>query len=99
MTMSHFDSKTWAPIQEADGVSVCHPSIVSYAGKVLTVAWQGNVADTNRLMRQLCAFPELAAALKEVRDCLEQCHVTHQPGTMARKAHSAAINALAKLEG
>lgn len=96
--MNHFDSKTWTPVVPANGTSVRHPSIVSDAGTVMTVAWQGTVADTNRLVQQLCAMPELVAALQQVRDCLEQCHVTHQPGTMARKAHSAAINALAKLE-
>lgn len=89
--MSHLDSNAWAPIQEADGASVCHPSIVSDAGKVLTVAWQGNVADTNRLMRQLCAFPELAAALEAI--------IAHESHLINPHRVKAAREALAKLGG
>lgn len=97
--MNHLDSNTWAPIQEADGVSVCHPSIVSDAGKVLTVAWQGNVADTNRLMRQLCAFPELVAALERVRNTLENHPDVGLGNSRVHFAYMQTRNALAKLEG
>lgn len=97
--MNHFDSKTWAPIQEANGASVCHPSIVSDTGKVLTVAWQGNVAGTNRLMRQLCVMPELVAALKEVRDMLENHPDADRGNSLVHFAYMQARNALAKLEG
>lgn len=96
--MNHINTP-WAPIQQANGVSCLHPTIVSDTGPVLTVAWQGDVPSTNRLIEQLCAVPELVAALTQVRDVLALHPDAHQGNKLVHFAYMSAINALAKLEG
>lgn len=94
--MNHFDSKTWIPIVPANGTSVRHPSIVSDAGKVMTVTWQGTVADTNRLVKQLCAMPDLVAALRGMVEAPEGIDINSFG--LRRLAHARARAALEKLE-
>lgn len=93
--MNHMHSP-WAPIQQANGVSCLHPTIVSDTGAVLTVAWQGDVPSTNRLIEQLCAVPELVAALRELIEAPEGLDINSF--TLRRLAHARARAALAKLE-